>query len=258
LTDSQTGEKQSIENPTKSQLPDLLDIGKTFQYNEGSETMVLIFNEENDSESEVEVLVKDPDGKKIVDATELIAYINANNKVTSAKVEDGETKEEHKARYEKESEDYSKYQEGMGELRKKIEKDDKYKEMLENKIRKIHDKYRKTKASEDEEQGNYKSDEDIEKEFEDFKVVELNWDPRGLGKERKEGQDWKSGKIVIDFPEAGESVGGGTNEVVDYFMMYDDGKFSFDHWYPEGTSNKIKEFIKQNVDKDIGTEYLKK
>jgi hypothetical protein len=92
LVDNKTGEKKNIENPTKSQLPNLLDVGYTFQYEDGSETMIMIFYEENNVEIEIEVSVKDPNGKKNVNTTGLVEYIKSN-KIESAKSQFAKTKD---------------------------------------------------------------------------------------------------------------------------------------------------------------------
>jgi hypothetical protein len=79
-----------------------------------------------------------------------------------------------------------------------------------------------------------KSDEDIEKEFEGFKVTSLEW----------KDENKMSGTIIIEFPNAGESVGGGgVHEVVENFIIYDSGKIGFDNWYPENVSKYLEKYI---------------
>lgn len=75
----------------------------------------------------------------------------------------------------------------------------------------------------------YKSDEDIEAEFKDMKITEL---------------DPNKKKIVVEFPEGGEHVGGGTTEVCDYWVEYKDGKIVFDNWYPEKVYDALVKAIK--------------
>lgn len=68
----------------------------------------------------------------------------------------------------------------------------------------------------------YKSDNDIEKEFDNFKILSIEY---------KSGC---SGWIEIDFPNGGESVGGGTNYIVDNWIKYPhNGKIAFNNWYPD-------------------------
>ena len=69
----------------------------------------------------------------------------------------------------------------------------------------------------------FKSDEDIAKEFDNFKILKIDVKPSG-----------NSGMIEIDFPNGQEHVGGGTNLVTDSWIKYEhNGKIAFDNWYPE-------------------------
>jgi len=88
----------------------------------------------------------------------------------------------------------------------------------------------------------YKSDEDIRKEFENFEVKELKFKESGV-----------SGYINIYFPNAGESVGGGTSEVVDNFIIYDNGKIAFDNWYPEEVYLALVNYIYKEKGKIFST-----
>jgi len=75
-------------------------------------------------------------------------------------------------------------------------------------------------------EGRYTSDEDIASEFEGFKIVKI--EPKGLG-----------GWINLEFPAGGEHVGGGTDELTDHYIIYDDGKIAFDNWYPDEVYNEL-------------------
>jgi len=95
--------------------------------------------------------------------------------------------------------------------------------------------------------GRYKSDEDIAKEFQNFTIVSLNFEPA-----KDELQEWMSGTIVVDFPAAGESVGGGANRVADRFLIYDKNNIEgstigFDHWYPASVSQQLEDAIRQKA-----------
>ncbi len=69
----QNGEEKEIENPTKSDLPDLLEVGSTFTYEKGTETEHVLFTPEHTTMPEdVEVEVTSTGGK--VDASDLIEY----------------------------------------------------------------------------------------------------------------------------------------------------------------------------------------
>jgi hypothetical protein len=132
---------------------------------------------------------------------------------------------------------------------------DKVKEKDDNKKSKDEERLEKLKEDPDEpsEQDlmakdvQYKSDEDIEKEFKSYKIEELEWNPK------KEGNDWRSGKLVVEFPDAEEHVGGGTHEVVEYFMIDNKGRVLFDNWFPEKTGIELRDFIKKNIDNNIKT-----
>jgi len=68
----------------------------------------------------------------------------------------------------------------------------------------------------------YKSDDDIIKEFDGFKILSIE----------KNGSC--SGYIDIDFPNGQEHVGGGTNYVIDSWIKYPhNNKIAFNNWYPD-------------------------
>lgn len=80
----------------------------------------------------------------------------------------------------------------------------------------------------------YKSDDDIKSEFNNFKITSIEVKPSG-----------DSGYINIEFPEGGEHVGGGTDEVSDSWIIYDNGRVAFDNWYPEEVYNELVDAIHQ-------------
>ena len=92
----------------------------------------------------------------------------------------------------------------------------------------------------------YKSDEDIEAEFSNYKILSLEVAPSKSGK-------GYIGSIEVDFPEAGESVGGGTNYVYDNFIVYDNNgdRIAFDNWYPD----EVVRIFKQKIKEEIGNQF---
>ena len=87
------------------------------------------------------------------------------------------------------------------------------------------------------EEDKYKSDEDIEKEFDDFKITDITVKPSG-----------KSGSIDIEFPNAEEHVAGGNEEVSDSWIKYEhNGRIAFDNWYPEKVYKKLVEAIEEKI-----------
>ena len=91
-----------------------------------------------------------------------------------------------------------------------------------------------------------KSDEDIEAEFADFKIqsIKINHAPDADGT--------TSGFIVLEFPNAGDSVAGGQEgpaEVSDSWILYGhNNKIAFDNWYPEKTYIQLVNAIRDEVD----------
>lgn len=83
----------------------------------------------------------------------------------------------------------------------------------------------------------YKSDEDIKKEFNDFTIQDIDF------------KSDSSGWITIEFPEAGEHVGGGTDEVVDKFIIYDNGKIAFENWYPDDVYHALVDALLEYRDR---------
>lgn len=78
----------------------------------------------------------------------------------------------------------------------------------------------------------YKTDSDIEKEFENFTITSITFKNRDYG------------YIEIEFPNAEESVGGGTDSVCDSFIIYDSGKIAFNNWYPDYVYNTLVNYIR--------------
>jgi hypothetical protein len=67
----------------------------------------------------------------------------------------------------------------------------------------------------------YKTDKMIELEFNNYKILSID----------KTSDD--SGYIEINFPNGGESVGGGSSLICDRWIKYPfNNKIAFDHWYP--------------------------
>jgi len=72
----------------------------------------------------------------------------------------------------------------------------------------------------------YKSDADIEKEFDNIEVVRI-----------EKGRT--SGCISCIAPAAGDHVAGGASEFTDYYIVYDTGVVAFDNWYPDSVYNYL-------------------
>jgi len=108
-------------------------------------------------------------------------------------------------------------------------------------------------------QTKYLSDEEIAKEFEGFKILDIQ-----LGKKQfNQGGMWGNVKIdsyysqpvkvILEFPVGGESVAGGRggegDEIVEYtsIMFDENGNYKrfggFENWYPEEVALKIKNAI---------------
>jgi len=84
--------------------------------------------------------------------------------------------------------------------------------------------------------GRYKSDEDIASEFSGMVINEIQVKP-----------SLSSGWIQLSFPEGGEHVGGGSSEVTDHWVKYDNGQIAFDNWYPTEISNQLIKAIEQEI-----------
>jgi len=99
------------------------------------------------------------------------------------------------------------------------------------------------------EEDRYKSDSDIEAEFEGMKITNIEVNPGGI-----------SGWIEIEFPEGEEHVGGGTTEVVDHWIKYPhNGKVALENWYPEKTYFEIVRQIEKKLSgKGVSEAKLKK
>jgi len=79
----------------------------------------------------------------------------------------------------------------------------------------------------------FKTDEEIADQFEGYKIRNFDLNPSGI-----------SGRIEIEFPNAGESVAGGTDYVVENFIQYKDGRIAFDNWYPQKIYLELAEYVK--------------
>jgi len=77
----------------------------------------------------------------------------------------------------------------------------------------------------------YKTDSDIEKEFDDCEIINLIFFSDSAG------------TIELKFPEGGEHVGGGCVELCDNFTIYRSGKIAFTNWYPEKIYKKLSSAV---------------
>ena len=62
------------------------------------------------------------------------------------------------------------------------------------------------------------------------------------------GKSGSSGWIELSFPEGGEHVGGGANEVTDNWIKYDNGKIAFNNWYPSEISSQLVQAIENKLE----------
>ena len=96
----------------------------------------------------------------------------------------------------------------------------------------------------DEDDYKYMSDEDIASQYEDFEITHLEVKPAIYG----EGY---TGTIEITFPNADDvTFDSGT---VDNFYIYDKDatRFGFDNWYPKEVVEKLKEEIRNYINKNL-------
>ena len=80
----------------------------------------------------------------------------------------------------------------------------------------------------------YKSDAAIAAEFDGFTILGIT----SFGD--------SSGRINIEFPNADEHVGGGTNQVNTGYIIYDNGVIAFDDWFPEDVYHTLCKYIVDN------------
>jgi hypothetical protein len=88
----------------------------------------------------------------------------------------------------------------------------------------------------------FKSDEDIAAEFANFTVEEFKMPGSFTNK--------MMGNIILSFPEADESVGGGSSQTVEDFLYNDatgEFKLAFDNWYPEEVAMQILDEVKKRI-----------
>ena len=83
----------------------------------------------------------------------------------------------------------------------------------------------------------YKSDADIASEFSNMQINNI-----------EVGKSGSSGWIELSFPEGGEHVGGGANEVTDNWIKYDNGKIAFNNWYPSEISSQLVQAIENKLE----------
>jgi hypothetical protein len=88
----------------------------------------------------------------------------------------------------------------------------------------------------------YKSDEDIESEYDDIKIV-------GFTVTNIRDDGGASGWIDIEFPYDEENDYAETRS--DNWIKYDSGPtIAFDYWYPEKTNKILKEYIEEGIKKE--------
>lgn len=90
----------------------------------------------------------------------------------------------------------------------------------------------------------YKSDQDIEKEFNGWKLQSIKFEP-------KTRHDTIWFQAILEFPEAGESVAGGQEgyaEICDngyYDMKYD--RVVCENWYPDSFRKEFDKLVREKV-----------
>jgi len=101
-------------------------------------------------------------------------------------------------------------------------------------------------------QGQYKSDDEIESEFEGMTLISHT----AMGtKEHVYPKSVIEVQVEWGFPEGGESVGGGSDVVVEYFLVdteSGDYEYQVDHWYPTETYEMMKKEIEKVITEDYG------
>jgi len=88
-----------------------------------------------------------------------------------------------------------------------------------------------------------KSDEDISETYKDFIIEEASM---------REGSD-SSGFISLSFPQSTEK---GAYDFTTSFIIYDNGKISFDDWFPEHTYDTLSNFILNILVKERNVENM--
>jgi hypothetical protein len=84
--------------------------------------------------------------------------------------------------------------------------------------------------NENDEEYRYLSDEEIESGYKDFKIREFKM--------------WSDaeGMLDIEFPNGEDKV--------DNFIIYEDGRIAFDHWYPSEIYSQLVDYINNQLNKN--------
>jgi hypothetical protein len=100
------------------------------------------------------------------------------------------------------------------------------------------------------ENSKFKSDKEIESEFDNFKLNNIKFEIRDLSNSKTENT--YEGSVEWGFPEAGEHVGGGSSDVVEYFK-YNTNTNTFtyvlENWTPDEIVDKMISIIQKELKK---------
>lgn len=97
---------------------------------------------------------------------------------------------------------------------------------------------------------NYKSDDDIEKEFAYFTIEEIKFEMKDLS--HVYTKNTYRGDVVFNFPNGDESVGGGSNTTSEDFVYNTTSytfKFQISNWYPENIHKQMINMIASELNK---------
>lgn len=103
---------------------------------------------------------------------------------------------------------------------------------------------------------NYKSDENIEKEFVDMSIQEIKFETRDMS--YMYNANTFEGFVVFDFPYGDESVGGGSDSTNEYFVyntISNTFQFRVDNWYPDNTYNQMVKMISYELNKKYHADF---
>lgn len=102
---------------------------------------------------------------------------------------------------------------------------------------------------------NFKSDEDIKKEFDGMKLSNIKLEAREM---KMYGDGSYEADLEWSFPDGDEHVGGGADQTAEDFVYNVPGKafqYTVNNWYPGEVYAKMVEMIKAELKKKYGTDF---
>ena len=102
----------------------------------------------------------------------------------------------------------------------------------------------------------WKSDEDISAEFEDFTIEQFDFETRN--KDYMYSPNTFEGTVFWNFPSGDESVGGGAETTTEDFVYnIDNGSFKYvcNNWYPAKTYEQMVNMIKTKLSEKYGKKF---